>query len=627
MKAQEQEELSIELRGKRRIDLPKSAPIYTIDRDQIQRQGAKTVSEVLKTLPGLAINDTGFGADIHTGSYYRGATLNQSIILINGRSIGSNISTYHGATDLNSLPVDAIDRIELSSGAGNLIYGSEAIGGVINIITKSYDGSPQTNITAELGSIGRSNYRASHTGGTRQLNYRIGIDQYRIDNNYSVPVGAANRDPVTGNLTNADSDITSYFGAVSAELNPSNRIDFDLTKITSRRGLVYFGFPLQRDRLDHDAINAGVNWRSDLTGDRSSVLNSTIAYNQDYFSTYGPSGNNSRFGILDSRNLSGKVDHTWQTSTANTWRWGGEIQNRQLNGVTNSTVPNRIQFNETENRNEVNTGLFAIDTWKITDRITLDFGLRQNFNSQFGSYLNPSFGSRWEITPQIAMRGAISGAQRNPGLDQLYLYDTVHGWLPNPNLRPETGTSWNAGFDIDFGSTSQAKITYFGSNLNDRLSPQAISTTETQWLNIGRVATNGLEVSFKQQLTPEWSTFVNYTYTDSKIQSGAETGLQLAFVPYSVARVGVGYARNGWEVSLASNYNSGTRRVFFNNPGQANTSFIPAFFDLDLSARVPISPNLTLNLYLENLADIQYERVNRIYNPGRTFGVGISANL
>ena len=127
-------ELEINLTGERRRDLPTSAPIYTIDRQQIQQQGSKSVADILKTLPGFAINDAGFGADIHTGTYYRGASINQSIILLNGRPIGSNINTYHGGTDLNSIPVDSIDRIELSSGASNIIYGSEAFGGVVNII-------------------------------------------------------------------------------------------------------------------------------------------------------------------------------------------------------------------------------------------------------------------------------------------------------------------------------------------------------------------------------------------------------------------------------------------------------------------------------------------------------------
>jgi outer membrane receptor protein involved in Fe transport len=401
----------------------------------------------------------------------------------------------------------------------------------------------------------------------------------------------------------------------------------DAMKITSRRGLVYFGFPLQRDRLNHDGLNLGLNWRSQLASDLSSTLNTSISYNQDYFSTFGPSGVNSRTGTLDTQAVTGRIDHTWKTSSTNTLRWGGELQNRQLNGSSLSTVPNRIAFNEVENRNVVNTAIFAVDTWKVTDNTAVDFGFRQNFNSQFGNYLNPSLGSRWEVSPNLALRASVAGAQRNPGLDQLYLYDTVHGWFPNPNLKPETGATWTAGADLSLSPTTTGSITYFGSSINDRLATAAISPTVTQWTNIGSVGTNGIEIGLKQQFSPQFSAFINYTYTDAKIQSGAERGLQLALVPFSVGQIGIGYANSGWEVNLLANYNAGTRRALFAAPGQASTSFIPAFLNLDLGARIPLSQNVGLNLYIENLADIQYETVNRIYSPGRTYRAGISASF
>lgn len=620
-------DLEINVSGNRRLDLPKSTPVYTIDSQQIDRQGSKNVADVLKNLPGFAINNSGYGADIHTGTYYRGASIDQFTILLNGRPISNGINTYHGATDLNSIPVGEIDRIELSSGASNIIYASGTFGGVVNIITKIYKGTPQTNISAELGSYGRQDYRASYTGGDSKLNYRIGVQKYQLDSSYSVPVGAANRDPATGKLSNADTDTTSYSGNISAAINDRNQLNFDVTKITSRRGLVYFGFPLQRDRLNHDALNLGLNWQSQLTDDQSSILNTTVSYNQDYFDTFGPSGTNTRSGQLDTQSVTGKVDHTWKTSATNTLRWGGELQNRKLDGSAISTVPARSQFNDVENRNVFNTALFAVDTWKVSDKVAVDLGFRQNFNSQFGNYLNPSLGSRWEITPNLALRASVAGAQRNPGLDLLYLFDTVHGWFPNPNLKPETGTTWTAGADFSFSPTSTGTITYFGSSLDNRLATQAINPTTTQWANIGQVATNGLEIGFKQQLMPQWSTFVNYTYTDAKTQTGADKGLQLALMPYSVAQLGVGYANKGWEANLWANYNSGTRRAFFTNSGQTSNNFVASFLDLDLGARIPVNENIGINLYIENLADIQYEKVNRIYSPGRTFRAGVWANF
>jgi vitamin B12 transporter len=499
----EKPDLTIDIPGQRSLELPKSAPTYRINQAEIQSQGAKNVADVLRNLPGFAVNDAGFGADIHTGTFYRGTSINQFIILLNGRPITTNISTYHGNTDLNSIGVDIIDRVELFSGASSILYGSEAFGGVVNIVTKTYRGKPETNLTAELGSFGRSNYRASHAGGDSQLNYRFGIEKYRIDNNYAVPIGAANRDPATGLFFNADTDTTSYFGSISAKPNPRTQVDFDATVVSSRRGLIYFGFPLQRDRLNHDTISAGLKTRTQLAADQSSILNTSIGYAQDYFETTGPSGTNSRTGTLDTKSLNARVDHNWHTSPGNILRWGAETQARQLNGSANSTVPNRIAFNGVQNRDILNTAIFVVDTLKITDKVEVDLGLRQNINSQFGSYLNPSIGSSWQVSPQIAVRASVAGAQRNPGLDQLYLFDTVHGWLPNPDLKPETGATWNAGVDLALSPSSVAKISYFGNTIDNRLATVATSPTTTQWSNVGKVNTQGLEIGLKQQLSPQ----------------------------------------------------------------------------------------------------------------------------
>lgn len=119
--------------------LPQSTPTYVIEQEEIQKKGSTSVADVLKRMPGFAINDVGHGADIHTGTYYRGHSINQSVFLINGRPINTNISTYHGATDLNSIPVESIEKIELSSGAVTTLYGSSGFGGVVNIIRKQVD--------------------------------------------------------------------------------------------------------------------------------------------------------------------------------------------------------------------------------------------------------------------------------------------------------------------------------------------------------------------------------------------------------------------------------------------------------------------------------------------------------
>ena len=618
-------DISIETIGEKDI-LPESTPTYVIEKAEIQKQGATSVADVLKKMPGFAINDVGHGADIHTGTYYRGASINQSVFLINGRPINTNISTYHGGTDLNSIPVEAIERVELYSGTAASLYGSSAFGGVVNIITKEGYGKPKLTGSAEFGSLNLNNQQVTYGGSTNKVKYNFSFERFFIDNRYLVPVGAANRD-TQGYLFNADTATSTYFGSVGIDLDPKNSLNLDVTTLSSRRGLIYFGFPLQKDRLDHDGLNLGLSWKTRLGKEENSNLTTTLGYNRDYFSTYGPTGATFyRTGILDTQQLKTRIDHEWKITPNNQLRWGLDLKNTDLIGDVISTNPDLISKNEKEDRSVLNTALFAVNTWKISDALQADLGVRQNFDSQFGSYFNPSFGLRYAVNPAVALRGSWAGAQRNPGLDQLYVFDTVHNWNPNPNLKPETGSTWTAGIDMRLSENLLGQLTYFGNSLDNRL---AVDSTTRTWTNIGLVDTNGLEAALQLKIAREWSTFLNYTYTDAQIKTGTEKGLQLGLIPYSLLQTGIGYQNNGWQGNLYATYNSGSRRSIFprNLPGERSTDFAPSFFNLDFSGRIPVSKNLGLTFYLENILGEQYERVNRIYSPGFTFRVGLNSSL
>jgi len=607
---------------------PGSTPVYTISVPEIRKQGANSAAEVLRGLPGFAVNDFGFGADIHTGTYYRGQSINQSVYLLDGRPVNSNVNTYHGGFDLNSIPTESIERVELSSGTSSTLYGSEAFGGVVNIVTKQGEEIPKLGGLTEFGSYGQSNYRGSYGGTFGPLKFNLSYEDFSADNDYPVPLGAANRDD-QGRLFNGDTAVSNYVGSLSYELNDRNTLSLNAYKTSSRRGLLYFGFPLQRDRLDHDVLNMGLSSRTLLGKGEDSVLRTSLSYNQDYFNTYGPTQNVFyRTGTLNSRGLAGRVEHDWQVAHSNNLRWGLDLRNDFLTGEVLSNDPLRAALNETENRDRFYTALFALNTWKVSDQFQAELGLRQNFNSEFGNYLNPSVGLRWDPLRAVAVRGSWASVQRNPGLDQLYVYDSVHNWLPNAELSPEKGSSWTAGVDLNLAKNLTGQFTYFGSRLSDRLGIQA-----GRWANIGLVDTHGFEAALRWQIAPRWSTFLNYTYTDAKIKIGLEQGLQLALVPYSVGQFGIGYQSGGWQVNLFASYFSGARRAFFNGTNftsgetTSNRDFSPSYLNLDLGVRIPLFSGLGLNVFVENLIGNSYEKVNRIYQPGRTVRIGISSDL
>jgi outer membrane cobalamin receptor len=609
-----------------------TSPSYSIPKGEIKKKGAQNLGQTLRGAPGFAINDVGRGADIHTGSYYRGRSLSNSVILLNGRPISNKINTYHGGTDLNALPVESVENVELSSGSSSTLYGSEgAFSGVVNIIPKEGVGPAQLNAKVEFGSLGQSDYRASYGGSDDKVSYLVSFQDSTSENNYPVPVGSTNRDPATGRFFNSGTSLTSYAANVSLELDQRNTLSFDATKIVSRKGLLYTFNPflstLNRDRLDHDGWNVGLSWKSLLTENGDSTLTTTLGYNQDYFNTYGPNGllTASRTGTLDTKQLTARVEHQLLTSSTNTVRYGVDLQNNQLIGTVLGTNGTNAQggSSPTQDRSVLNTSLFLLDTWNISRDLTLELGGRGSFDSQFGNYFNPSAGLRWAMSPSVTMRASWAGAQRNPGLDQLYVFDTVHGWSPNANLRPETGSSWNAGVDVQFSPDVTGQFTYYGSSITNRLNVQ-----NNQWQNIGGVEVGGFESALKWQMAPQWNTFLNYTYTDARILSGQDKGLQDSLIPYSVAQAGIGYQHEGWQANLIANYSSGSRRAFFTLPGENTRDFTAPFVTLDLTGRVPLSRTTAVNVYLENLGGASFERVNRIYTPpGIVYRMGMETTF
>ena len=617
-------EEEITVTGKSQKINSSTTPTYIVPKSEIEQLNPSTAAELLRNLPGFAINDFGFGADIHTGTFLRGFSINQSTFQVNGRSFGSNVSTYHGGTDLNSIPVDAIERVELTSGTSATLYGSEAFGGTINLVTKKEPQPLKATAGIELGSYGYQRYRLGYGGTVDGVNLRLGYERFSTDNNYPVPAGAANRGS-DGRLFNGDSRVDNFYGSVDVPVNDRNSLSVDAYKTASRRGLLYFGFPLQRDRLDHDLLNIGTTLTTKLGDGNDSILKSTISFNQDFFNTYGPSAAFFRSGSLDSKALSGRLENQWQVSPNYKLTSGLDIVSSSIRGDVLSNNPALISFNGIVNRDRFSLALFALNTFQLDPNFQLELGLRQNLTSEFGSYLNPTVGTSWKITPDLTFRNSFAVLQRNPGLDQLYVFDTVHDWRSNPNLVPEKGVAYTAGIDWRVSDQFLAQLSYFGSNLSDRLGIIA-----GRWENVGQVNTNGIEAALKLQITPEFSSFLNYTYTDAKIASSktaSEVGLQLATIPYSVAKLGVSYVSNGWQANLFFNYYSGSRRAIFAASGVRTTEFSPSYLSLDLNSKIPLASNLALTINLENLTDRSYEKSNRIFQPGLTYRIGLQASF
>ena len=150
-------------------------PAYVITQEEIKAQGARNVREALKSLPGV-LGDGTVGTEVNSlsGQFIRGSNSNQVLILLDGRPI-NNLGT--GAFDLSEISSDIIERVEVLPGGGSTLYGSDAIGGIISIITKRPSQKTEASVGFSIGDLGYNELRLSLGGKVENLSYLLNYDR------------------------------------------------------------------------------------------------------------------------------------------------------------------------------------------------------------------------------------------------------------------------------------------------------------------------------------------------------------------------------------------------------------------------------------------------------------------
>ncbi len=166
-------------------------PVYVINREQIEAQGARTVQEALKYLPGILSDGTAGGQlGALSSQFIRGGNSAQVLILLDGRPI--NDVGFFGGFDLSEFTTDNVERIELLPGGGSTLYGSDALGGVINIVTRAPSTKPEVTVRAAAGSFGLNEQAIQARGKTGGLGWTLGYSRIQADNNFPFKIDRIN---------------------------------------------------------------------------------------------------------------------------------------------------------------------------------------------------------------------------------------------------------------------------------------------------------------------------------------------------------------------------------------------------------------------------------------------------
>lgn len=587
------------------------APVRTevVSREEVERTHARTLKEALENVPGLQLRE------IHGKSGYevslQGLTSDQVLVLIDGLPITPSTSS---TVDLSQYLLADIERIEVVKGATSAQYGSSAMGGVINVITRRIQPGLAAQATLDVGSRGSQNV----TGRSRSL----GVRHARIGaegGNDSV------RLRVTGDVLDdqgfqldpdawtqqGDAVERRQLGARLAWL-PSRATEFWLDagtyRETAEQRYLYYAPPNevpQRKTEDivRNRLGGGAQWRLE-DGLRLQFKGVGERYDSHSRSVSNGALTTDRRARQRMHHVTAQVDlPAWRGQL---WQFGADLHEERLtqtvNGVTE--LEGEGAARRTSRELFVQNDILFSDTWELV------LGLRGQDDSDFGVHYAPKLalkarllqGEDWHAT----LRAAYGQGYRVPNLkERHFVFDhSALGYrvMGNPDLKPEASKSWQFGGVMSWQDRLTLDINAFHNDVKDLIQVDeenpgssngvAVYTYE----NVARARTSGLETALRWRAGPAWTLNAAYTYTRTRdLASGGE----LTRRPRSMARLGVDW-RFFEQTTLSARVRHQSDELVSSSGARS-----PAWATLDVALNHRFGPGFTGFVGVRNLTDRQ----------------------
>jgi vitamin B12 transporter len=568
--------------------------ISVINQERLDTLQATTIADAIQILPGVRVATRG-GVGGQSSAFIRGGNSSQTLVLIDGVRI-NDPSSPNGLFDFGGLLTGNIERVEVLRGPNSIIWGSQAIGGVVNIQSTTPAQAFAVTSSAEYGRYDTAQARANISGTSGILEGSVGGAYYTTGGISSLSSGAE-RDGYRNSAANG-----------RLKVNLSQHISLDFRGYYNRGRVEYdspFGsggdaVPVSRNKQFVGYVGANLAMLDDR-------LKTRISYARTDITRVGTDPEVFSFNTFD---VKGTIDryelhNSFDLAQAATIVFG--VEHERIYASTSFEG-----FAADIARNRVTSG-FAQAIIRPLTGLTLTGGVRYDDYSSYGG--QTTFGGNVAYTPnqgRTVLRATYGEGFRAPTLTE--------GQPPfgNPSLKPETARNFDLGAEHGFlGGKARIGLTYFNRRSNNLIvgNPANFFTPE----NIERAESNGLE--FELALKPKETLDVraSYSLVNARIKSaGAQFNNRLALRPRDSANVSI-----DWQTPWRASVGASLALIGDSFDNLANTVRLDGYVLARLRASYPIAQGVSLYGRVENLFDAEYETVSLYGTTGRAAYVGV----
>ncbi|WP_034915968.1 catecholate siderophore receptor CirA [Erwinia sp. 9145] len=502
------------------------ASISVITAEDLKRKPVQNLKDVLRDVPGVQLISEG---DNRKGVGLRGLDSSYTLILIDGKRVNSRHAVFrHNDYDLNWVPVDAIERIEVVRGPMSSLYGSDALGGVINIITRQTGKAWHGTLSADTTFQSHRDRGDSHNGNF----FASGplVDDVLSVKTYG-SLGRRGKDAQQSSSTSA----TGWTPRIEGYSARNADVEFSFTPSETQDFAVGYGF----DRQDRDSDSLD---KTRLERQNYSLShNGRWGWSQTELRLYGDRIENV---ISD-----GDLVSTNQSLDGKLILPLGDIRQLLIVGgeLRHDRLADSVKLQGSGRASASQYALFVEDEWQMLDSLSLTSGVRMDKHETYGDRWSPRAYLVYNASETVTLKGGWANAFKAPSLLELspdWKTASCRGSctiIGNSDLKPETSESVELGlyYHGDEGAFDGviASLTAFQTRVKDRIDiARTASLTDApgysnfvgvengkpvfHYYNVNRALINGVETELKIPISPAWKLTLNYTYADGRDRSG-----------------------------------------------------------------------------------------------------------